>query len=102
MELSPGAIIAGRYRADHKIGAGAMGEVWAGENISVGYKVAIKTMLEASSVDHEVVARFKREAYILGRIKSDYVARVLDFAHDNKFGLVLILDLIEGEVFSNT
>lgn len=102
MEISPGAIIAGRYRADHKIGAGAMGEVWSGENISVGYKVAIKAMLEGGALDHEVVARFKREAYILGKIKSDYVARVLDFALDEKFGLVLILDLIEGEVFSNT
>jgi serine/threonine protein kinase len=79
-----------------------MGEVWAGENLAVGYKVAIKTMLEAASMDPEVVARFKREAFLLGRIRSDYVARVLDFATDETYGLVLILDLIEGEVFSNT
>jgi serine/threonine-protein kinase len=79
-----------------------MGEVWAGENLAVGYKVAIKTMLEAASMDPEVVARFKREAFLLGRIRSDYVARVLDFVTDETYGLVLILDLIEGEVFSNT
>ena len=101
MQITPGAVIAGRYRADRKVGAGAMGEVWAGENIAVGYKVAIKTMLEAAAVDPEVVARFKREAFLLGRIRSDYVARVLDFAPDEKYGLVLILDLIEGEPFSD-
>jgi serine/threonine-protein kinase len=101
MQITPGAVIAGRYRADRKIGSGAMGEVWAGENIAVGYKVAIKTMLEAAAVDPEVVARFKREAFILGRIRSDFVARVLDFASDEKYGLVLILDLIEGDPFSD-
>ncbi|NUQ74848.1 MAG: serine/threonine protein kinase, partial [Polyangiaceae bacterium] len=101
MQITPGAIIAGRYRADRKIGSGAMGEVWAGENVAVGTKVAIKTMLEAASVDPEVVARFKREAFILGRIRSDFVARVLDFASDDKYGLVLILDLIEGDPFSD-
>lgn len=101
MQISPGAVVAGRYRADRKIGSGSMGEVWAGENVAVGYKVAIKTMLEATRVDPEVVVRFRREALILGKIRSDYVARVLDFASDNQYGLVLILDLIEGDPFSN-
>lgn len=101
MGIAPGAIIADRYRADKKIGAGAMGEVWAGENVSVGYKVAIKAMLDALGDDEEAVTRFKREAFFLGRIRSDFVARVLDFAQDPKFGPVLVLDFIEGEPFSD-
>ncbi len=101
MGITPGAIIAGRYRADRRIGAGAMGEVWAGENVSVGYKVAIKAMLEALGDDEEAVTRFRREAFFLGRIRSDFVARVLDFAEDPKVGPVLVLDFIEGEALSD-
>jgi serine/threonine protein kinase len=100
MQLSPGAVVGGRYLVEKKIGSGAMGEVWAGEHIGVGYRVAIKTMLAEGATDREVVERFKREALILGRIRSDYVARILDFVQDSTYGLVLVLDLIEGEVFS--
>ena len=40
--------------------------------------------------------RFRREAFLLARIKNDHVSRVLDFANDENFGLVLVMDLIEG------
>jgi serine/threonine-protein kinase len=97
MELSPGSVIAGRYRVDQRVGAGGMGEVWAGEHLSIGVKVAVKTLLPAAKVSHEVVARFKREAFLLGRIRSEYVARVLDFIHDESFGLVIVMEFIEGD-----
>src|SRR4029079_1250624 len=92
MDLGPGAVIAGRYRVDKRVGAGGMGEVWSGEHVAIGVKVAIKTLLPAAKVSHEVVARFKREAYLLGRIRSDYVARVLDFVSDDEFGLVIVME----------
>ena len=79
MDLSPRAVIAGRYRVDTKVGAGGMGEVWLGEHIAVGTRVAVKTLLPAAAMNYEVVARFKREAFILGKIRSDNVARVVDF-----------------------
>jgi eukaryotic-like serine/threonine-protein kinase len=97
MDLSPGAVIAGRYRVERKVGAGGMGEVWAGEHRLVGSRVAIKTLLAAAALNHEVVARFKREAYILGKIRSDHVARVVDFIADDVYGLVLVMELVEGE-----
>lgn len=90
------AIIAGRYRADKMLGAGAMGEVWAGTHIGVGGRVALKRLLPAGSNNAESLARFKREAYLLGRIHSDFVARVLDFVDDKVFGLVLVMELVEG------
>lgn len=97
MDLSPGAVIAGRYRVERKVGAGGMGEVWAGEHRLVGSRVAIKTLLAAAALNHEVVARFKREAFILGKIRSDHVARVVDFIADDVYGLVLVMELVEGE-----
>jgi serine/threonine-protein kinase len=93
-------VIAGRYRVDTKIGAGGMGEVWLAEHVSVGARVAIKTLLPAAAMNHEVVARFKREAYILGRIRSDNVARVVDFVADDLYGLVLVMEFVDGEPLS--
>jgi len=100
MELTPGMIIAGRYRIDSRIGAGGMGEVWAGEHLSVGSRVALKTLLPAAALNHEVVARFRREAVFLSRIRSDYVARVVDFVEDPAVGLVLVMEFIDGEPLS--
>jgi serine/threonine-protein kinase len=100
MQVSPGAVIVGRYLVERKIGAGAMGEVWLGEHIGVGYPVAIKTILAEGLDNPEVVERFKREALLLGRIRSDNVARIFEFVKDPQYGHVLILDFVEGEVFS--
>jgi eukaryotic-like serine/threonine-protein kinase len=96
VDLRPGAVIAGRYRVDRKVGSGGMGEVWSGDHLAIGSRVALKTMLPAAAVNHEVVARFKREAFLLGKIRSDYVARVVDFVADDNFGLVLVMEFIEG------
>ncbi len=96
MDLIPGSIIAGRYRIDARVGAGGMGEVWQGEHLAIGMKVAIKTLLAAAAYDREVVARFRREANLLGRIRSDHVARVVDFIEDPQVGLVLVMEYIEG------
>ena len=100
MELRPGALIAGRFRVERKVGAGGMGEVWAGEQTALGVRVALKTLLPASACDPQLVARFKREAYLLGRIRSDYVARVVDFVTDPEVGLVLVMEFVEGEPLS--
>ncbi|MDI1449943.1 serine/threonine-protein kinase [Polyangium sp. 6x1] len=100
MDLAPGSIIAGRYRVDARVGAGGMGEVWAGEHLAIGMKVAIKTLLAAAAYDREVVARFRREANLLGRIRSDHVARVVDFVEDPSVGLVLVMEYIEGQPLS--
>jgi serine/threonine-protein kinase len=100
MEFEPGAVVAGKYRLEHIIGSGGSGEVWQAENLVLGAKVALKTLRDMSS--QELTARFKREAHILARIRSDYVARVLDFVCDEIYGYVLVLDLIEGESLTET
>lgn len=97
MDLSPGVVLAGRYRVDRKIGAGGMAEVWAGKNITVGTDVAIKKLHIAVKGNAEVVLRFRREAYLLACVRSDHVARLLDFASDETYGHILVTDLIHGD-----
>ena len=100
MDLQRGAVIAGRYRVEARVGAGGMGEVFSGEHLAVGVKVALKRLLVAAAESHEVVARFKREAFLLGKIRSDHVARVLDFVEDEAFGFILVMEYIEGDPLS--
>jgi serine/threonine-protein kinase len=86
VDVRPGAIIGGKYRVERRLGAGGVGEVWAGEDAN-GVKVAIKTLLPAASAHRELVTRFKREADFLARIRSQYVAKVVDFFADEAYGL---------------
>jgi serine/threonine protein kinase len=97
MQLTKGDVIAGRYRIDRRVGAGGMGEVWEGEHLTVGVRVAIKTLLDGTEDNPELIARFRREAKLLGRTRSDHVARVLDFVHDREAGLVLVMEFVEGQ-----
>jgi serine/threonine-protein kinase len=100
MALESGTVIGDKYRISRRLGAGGMGEVWAAENIQLGTEVAIKIMLPAGTMSREVYARFKREAQVLGRIRSDYVARVLDFISNQAIGLAMVMELIPGQSLS--
>ena len=96
MKLAPGTTIAGLYRADRRIGVGGMGEVWAGVRLSDGFDVAIKVLLTHTVDANEVIARFRREAQVLARIRSTYVAQVIDFLAEED-GFVLVMELIPGD-----
>lgn len=92
----PGMSVAGRFRIERRIAAGAMGEVWQGVHCELQLRVAIKTLRRDMIANHEVVTRFAREAYLLGRIQSDHVVRVLDFVRDRRLGPVLVTELVDG------
>jgi serine/threonine-protein kinase len=97
MDFAPSVVIAGRYRVGQRIAAGGMGEVWNGEHVGIGMKVALKRLLPKVADEPEIVARFRREAQLIGRVHSAHVARVVDFLEDPTYGLVLVLEFIDGE-----
>jgi serine/threonine-protein kinase len=94
--LLPGAIVAGRFRIERLVASGAMGNVWEGAHCELELRVAIKALRKEVMSNREVVARFSREALLLGRIQSEHVARVLDFTVDRRFGPLLVTEFIEG------
>ncbi|MGD0528543.1 MAG: serine/threonine-protein kinase [Polyangiaceae bacterium] len=95
--LVAGNVIGGRYRLERKIGSGGMGEVWAGEHLSLQMSVAIKVLLPRALEVPEIVARFEREAHLLGRLRSDHAQRAVDFFVDEAYGPVLVTELIAGQ-----
>jgi serine/threonine-protein kinase len=95
--VEPGTVVADAYRANQRLGAGGMGEVWSAERLSDGSAVAIKVLLADIARTSEVIARFRREARVLARVRSDYIAEVIDFLTDPVFGFVIVMDLIPGD-----
>ncbi len=96
MDFLPGAMIGDKYRLERKIAEGGVGEVWIGTDRDAR-RVAIKRLLTDTSKDRELVARFRREAVLLGKLNSEYVARVIEQISDPKFGLILVMEFIDGD-----
>ena len=97
--LAPGMIVGRRFCARRKVGVGGMGEVWLGEHVQLHFRVALKVLRKEALCNHELVARFSREAFLLGQIHSEHVARAIDFV-SGRHGPVLVMEFVEGPALS--
>lgn len=100
MEPYPGAEL-GAYRIERKVGEGAFGAVWCGDHVDTGERVALKVLLPAAAANPEQVSRFNREARLLALVRSPNVARMVEVLVDEQFGVVLVMELIDGELLSD-
>jgi serine/threonine protein kinase len=96
-ELAAGQVLGGRYRVDRRVGAGGMGEVWSAEHVAIHMKVAVKLLLAHALGVPEIVARFEREAVLLGRTRGDHVPHAIDYLVDDLYGPILVTEFVEGE-----
>ena len=96
--LAPGAT-AGEYIVDQFIGAGAMGEVYAGHHPVIGKKVAIKVLTHAAAASPDAAERFIREARAVNQVDHPSVIDVFAFGRlpDGDGRLYLVMDLVEGQ-----
>ena len=80
--IGPGVIIDRRYRVDREIGVGGFAVVYAGTHLSLGVRVAIKTLrLEPTwpqELRAEVLAQFTDEARLATRLRHENIVRTLD------------------------
>jgi eukaryotic-like serine/threonine-protein kinase len=92
-------IIGGKYRILSRLGAGAMGTVYAVEHVLTGERLALKLMAFRQADSREAVERFKREARASAKIKSQHVVRVIDadVADELDGRPYLVMDLLEGQ-----
>ncbi|MFF4577401.1 serine/threonine-protein kinase [Streptomyces sp. NPDC001373] len=90
-----GELLADRYRLERRLGAGGMGEVWAGHDLALDRPVAVKVLLEAAT-DEELIARFRREATIGARLQHPGITVVHDVGqHGGR--LFIVMELLPGE-----
>jgi serine/threonine-protein kinase len=83
------------YRLLHRIGAGGMGEVYAGLDETLKRKVALKSVNAAHRLHAHAKARFIREAQILSQLDHPNICRVYDYIEDVESDW-LVMELIDG------
>jgi serine/threonine protein kinase len=87
----------GEYVIDRFIGAGAMGEVYAGVHPVIGKRVAIKVLRVDLAASAEAAERFIREARAVNQIDHENVVDVFAFGRLDDGRLYLVMDLVEGK-----
>ena len=95
---SPGTVVAGKYTVERKLGAGGMGIVLAVRHKDLGELYALKLMLPAAAASAPARERFAREAKAAAKLKSEHVARAIDFGFLPDDGPpYMVLELLEGQ-----
>ena len=84
----------GRWKLEHPIGKGGMGQVWSA--VSGEQRCAIK-LLAVRSTEDEELRRLKREGRALERLQHPNVVRALDVGRAGSSIYYLAMELLEGE-----
>jgi eukaryotic-like serine/threonine-protein kinase len=92
-------VLVGRYELEVPLGRGMSGEVWRGRDIPTRRPVAVKliqlTEIGDSALVAETIARFRREAATLARLKHPNIVAALEAGRIGD-ELFLVMELAEG------
>jgi eukaryotic-like serine/threonine-protein kinase len=97
-----------RYRFDHRIASGGMGEVWQATDTVLGREVAVKVLKTEYADDPTFRSRFATEARNAAALHHPNVASVFDFGElpgtdDRDYRLprpYLVMELVRGQPLS--
>ena len=102
VEPNMGRILQNRYRLLHLIGQGAMGHVYAAEDISLGgIPVAVK-FLAQTLLNPKMRERFEREAKTSAQLgqRNLHIVRVTDYGVDEEGVPFYVMEYLKGESLS--
>jgi serine/threonine-protein kinase len=94
--LSPGEMVAERYRVQAVLGRGATGIVYRVEHVFMRKAFALKVLDGAWSRIPGAFERFQLEAIALGKIADPHVAHATDFGRLPNGACFLVLEYVEG------
>jgi len=95
-KLAPGEVVFERYELRREIGRGAMGVVWLARHRDLDKDVALKVLVPGSEEAREhQVARFRREAAAVQKLRHEGIIAVHDFGTDGDLHY-LTMDVVEG------
>ncbi|MGW1638558.1 serine/threonine-protein kinase [Streptomyces lavendulae] len=87
--------LAGRYRLDRLIGAGGMGQVWHGWDLTLERSVAVK-LLHGGGLAEDGVRLFLREARLAGALNHPGIVTVHDLGEEQDGTMYLVMELLDG------
>ena len=85
----------GKFHIKKVLGQGAMGEVYLGEDPSIGREVAIKTILPSAAQGDDSKERFAREAKAAGVLNHPNLVTIYEFGEDQGV-LYIAMELVPG------
>ena len=91
-----GRTIDGRYRVLDKLGEGGMGAIYIAEHLTLGKRVALKTVHPHFAGDGAVAERFAREATATAKLDHPHVASAIDYGLLPEGGAYLVMQLVQG------
>ena len=99
MPLNVGSRL-GHYDVTALIGEGGMGQVYQATDTKLNRQVALKILPEAFATDPDRLARFEREAKVLGPADYPNIGHIygLEEAEGQK---ALVLELVEGPTLAD-
>jgi eukaryotic-like serine/threonine-protein kinase len=97
-------LLGGRYRPIRLLKRGGVGAVYEVEHAHTGQHFALKVLRDRAFAEAPAIERFRREARVSARIKSDHVVRVIDADVAAELGGApyLVMELLVGEDLGRT
>ncbi len=90
----------GRYRAESKLGAGGMGEVYRAVDQGSGRSVAIKRISDPMAKKGREHERLRREAQAVGNLRHPAAVELVELV-ENEEGNWLVMEFIEGQTLTS-
>ncbi|HVV86560.1 MAG TPA: serine/threonine-protein kinase [Kofleriaceae bacterium] len=99
--ISPGDMLAGRYRIERLIGRGGMGAVYLAHDQVLDDSVAVKVIAASFAADEaSLVDRFRREAAAARKVSSPNVIRIHDLGEARPGLLYLSMEYFPGRTLA--
>lgn len=101
LQLTPGTILADRYKVIKRIGGGGMGSVYRAEDGNLANRtVAVKEMVEMFADDtarEKAIEDFRRESELLAGLEHPSIPTIYDYFFDTTRGrYYLVMKFIDG------
>lgn len=91
-----GALVAGRYRLEARIGAGSMGQVWRALDERLQREVAVKTVDLSQANEAVTPERVRREVIATARLNHPNIVTIFDAGTDADIAF-LVMELLSGQ-----
>ncbi len=84
-----------RYRLDQRLGDGGMAVVYAGTDLLLRRRVAIKVLREQYAADEDFVQRFYNEAQSAAKLSHPNIVNTYDVGREDRI-YYIVMELVEG------